>query len=135
MELTSYLAGEPWSDHPKCVSPVIAAFLRKWNDAIDDEGREALKPYAALVIGTKASKAIEDARGWLCADWLVHTSLPLWLRVAGLEDQAQALEALPTITSRSEWVDARPVIRPSGLCMVRLWRHRSRCTVRGRPQG
>ena len=26
MELVSYIAGEPFSDHPKCTSPVLAAF-------------------------------------------------------------------------------------------------------------
>ncbi len=31
MELVSYLVGEPWSDHPKCASPVLSAFMRSWN--------------------------------------------------------------------------------------------------------
>ena len=36
MEFVSYIAGEPWSDHPECVSPVIAAFMRNWNDSLND---------------------------------------------------------------------------------------------------
>src|SRR5688500_16148045 len=38
LEAVAYVAGEPFSDHPKCVSPVIAAFGRRWNDDLDDEG-------------------------------------------------------------------------------------------------
>jgi hypothetical protein len=40
MELTSMLAGEPFSDHPRSVCPVIGSFLRAYNDRIDD-GRQA----------------------------------------------------------------------------------------------
>ncbi len=32
MELASMLADEPFSDHPKSVCPLIAAFLRDYND-------------------------------------------------------------------------------------------------------
>jgi hypothetical protein len=49
MELAAYIANEPWSDHPKCVSPVIAAFLRNWNDSLDDETRQILKPFASFI--------------------------------------------------------------------------------------
>lgn len=40
MEAAAYLAGEPHSDHPKCVSPVIATFLRNWNDGLPDDQRQ-----------------------------------------------------------------------------------------------
>ena len=76
MELTAYLANEPWSDHPDCASPVIAAFLRSWNDALDDATRQRLKPYAALVIGTNTGLADEDKRAWLMIDWLVRVQAP-----------------------------------------------------------
>ena len=34
MEAVAYIAGEPWSDSPQCASPVIAAFMRAWNDSL-----------------------------------------------------------------------------------------------------
>src|ERR687896_348334 len=48
MELSSMLAGEAFSDRPRCVDPVIAGFLRTYNDGIDDTagtlaGRIAVK--------------------------------------------------------------------------------------------
>jgi hypothetical protein len=54
MELASMLAGEPFSDHPQSVCPVIGTFLRTYNDAIDDEGRQDLYEYASLAVGTTA---------------------------------------------------------------------------------
>jgi hypothetical protein len=107
MEAVSYLAGEPWSDHPKCASPVIAAFCRSWNDATDDEGREALKAYIPRLIGSVSSQQVENARGWMATDWLIHTYLPLWLRVAGLEDQAVRCERLPVVDSQEAWLRQR----------------------------
>jgi hypothetical protein len=54
MELASMLAAEPFSDHPPSVCPVIAAFLRVYNDAVDDERRQDLYGYAAKVVGSRA---------------------------------------------------------------------------------
>ena len=34
MEAAAFVAGEPWSDHPECTCPVIAAFMRGWNDGL-----------------------------------------------------------------------------------------------------
>src|SRR5258707_15010742 len=55
VELASMLAGEPFSDHPETVCPVIAAFLRGYNDRLPDGELDELYPYAALVVGTAAS--------------------------------------------------------------------------------
>ena len=52
LELVSVLAGEPWTDRPRCVHPVLAAIARRVNDACSDEGRDALVPCAVPLIGT-----------------------------------------------------------------------------------
>jgi hypothetical protein len=62
MGLASMLAGERFSDHPKSVCGVIAAFLRPYNDAIDSERREDLYACAAAVVGSRSSRATERAR-------------------------------------------------------------------------
>src|SRR5690606_20754126 len=71
MEAAAWIAGEPHSDHPECVSPVLGAFLRSWNDALDDKGRQALKPHIPRVIGT-AGDGHDEERAWMAADWLVR---------------------------------------------------------------
>jgi hypothetical protein len=40
MEMVAYVAGEQHSDHPQCVSPVIATFMRTWNDGLGDRDRQ-----------------------------------------------------------------------------------------------
>jgi hypothetical protein len=72
MELASMLAGEKFSDHPAAVCPVIAAFLRAYNDSIDDRRRQDLYRYASAVVGSRATRAVEQARlEWLAA-WLTE---------------------------------------------------------------
>lgn len=69
MELASMLAGERFSDHPQCVSPVVAAFVRVYNDLIDDRRRYDLYAYAAAAVGTRTSRRIEAARAKRCLEW------------------------------------------------------------------
>jgi hypothetical protein len=69
MELASMLAGEPFSDRPRSVSPAIAAFLRAYNDAIDDTRRQQLYEVAAMVIGTRSTPEIEQRRIELWQQW------------------------------------------------------------------
>jgi hypothetical protein len=69
MELASMLAGEPFNDHPRCVSRSIGAFLRGYNDVLDDERRQDLYAYAAKVVGTASSLAVENAREARLLEW------------------------------------------------------------------
>jgi hypothetical protein len=66
MELASMLAGEEFSDHPLSVCPVIGAFLRAYNDSVDDRWRRDLWPYAAKVVGTRSTIAVERERALIC---------------------------------------------------------------------
>jgi hypothetical protein len=68
MELASMLAGEPFSDHPASVCPVIGSFLRAYNDSIDDQRRQDLYAYASKVVG---SRSLFDEVQRVRADWLV----------------------------------------------------------------
>src|SRR3954469_496352 len=66
MELASMLAHEPFSDRPPSVSPTIGAFLRTYNDGLDDERRQDLYSVAAAIVGTKSSRAVERERVARC---------------------------------------------------------------------
>ena len=108
MEASAYIAGEPWSDSPECVSPVIAAFLRSWNDSLDDDARQMLKPYVTKVIGTRTTKADETKRAWMCTDWLARECAPAFLRCAGLTEHAETLESLAALTNAKRATAAQP---------------------------
>ena len=99
MEAVAWAAGESHTDYPRCVSPVIGAFLRSWNDGMDETDRQQLKGYVLKVIGTATSEADETRRAWLCTDWLVRVQAPAWLHLAGLGNEALLLTTLPDITS------------------------------------
>jgi hypothetical protein len=111
LEVVSYVAGEPWSDHPECVCPVLGRFGRAWNDALDEETRNRiLKPFIPKLIGTRSTPDVQDRRAFMAADWAVRTYTPVWLREIGLNDEAAALEQLPEMTSVELCKAAMPTI-------------------------
>jgi hypothetical protein len=69
MELASMLATEPFSDHPHAVCPVIAAFLRAYNDGVPDDRRQDLYEYAARVVGSASGRRVRRARARRCLLW------------------------------------------------------------------
>ena len=101
MEAVAYMAGEPWSDNPACASPVIAAFLRSWNDALSDEDRDRHLPadkWVPRLVGSRGDNATEERRSYLALDWLIRVHAPAWLDlVPSLAPHAAALRALPDV--------------------------------------
>jgi hypothetical protein len=69
MELASMLAYEPFSDRSRSVSPTIGAFLRTYNDGLDDVRRQDLYPVAAAIVGTAARRGVERERVNRCLDF------------------------------------------------------------------
>jgi hypothetical protein len=66
VELASLIAREDFSDRPRCVCRVIAAFLRGWNDRAGHAERQRLSPYAALVVPSRGDRRITCERRDLC---------------------------------------------------------------------
>ncbi len=111
MEAVSYVAGEAWSDTPACACPVIASFLRAWNDSLPDDRRnELLRPLVARLVGSRSTPEVESKRSLMFADWLVRVHTPAWLRLAGLSAQADSLASLPEITAMAQVPGIRPAI-------------------------
>ena len=69
VELASLLAGEKFSDHPRCVCDVVAAFMRSLNDRLAHADRQRLIPYASRALGTNAGRAPTRERRDLCLAW------------------------------------------------------------------
>lgn len=99
MELASMLAGEPFTDHPASACPVIASFLRAYNDSIDDDRRQDLYAYAATVVGSRASIGVQRARVERLAEWAFDMQRRHWtsryvpmarLRMSSLRRQPSA---------------------------------------------
>lgn len=62
MEMASYLAGERWSDHPRCTHPLLAEVARLVNDNTSDAHRSGLAELIPSVIGTATGDLRVDAR-------------------------------------------------------------------------
>ncbi len=74
MEFASYLAGEPWSDHPGCTHPALAALARGVNDSVSDGSRRELVSLIPEVVGLNGGDRSLDL--WIalrCA----HVALPV----------------------------------------------------------
>lgn len=108
-EAVAWMAGEPWSDSPKCASPVLRAFAMRLTARWDDEARDRLAPFAELMIGT-AGDGQDRARGLLAVDWLIRTYTPRWLDLAGLTAEAQELRELRRIVDLATAKAARPLV-------------------------
>ena len=75
MEAAAWVAGEPHTDHPRCVSPVLTGYMIRLNDRWDHEKRQTLKPYIPRLIGT-ANDGQDDARLRIARTALLVDILP-----------------------------------------------------------
>jgi len=107
LEAVAWFAGQDHTDHPPCVSPILAAFGRSLNDVLPDAKRQELVPLIPLLPGT-AGDGHDETRGYLALDWLVRTYLPAWLDLPGLGAEAAVLRGLPQITGLAAARSAGP---------------------------
>ena len=130
LEAVAWLANEPHSDRPACVSPVIAQFVRTWNDQLptDEERNRLLLPILPRLIGTVSGQAsVEDRRAWMSADWLIREHTPAWLDLAKLTEHATALRSLPEMTKPADiepaMIDIRAAARAAagGAARAAAW--------------
>lgn len=143
MELASMLAGEPFSDRPRCADPVIGGLLRAYNDTVDGERRQALYALAAEVVGTASTPEIQRRRAARClafaaahrrrSRWRRQRRAPalaahlgddapgvLAVRALGRIDDARHAEMLALVRElvamgRTEQLPVTPLPRRSGL--------------------
>ena len=112
MELASMLADEPFSDHPASVCPTIGSFLRAYNDVIDEARRQDLYAYAARIVGSRSSEAVQRARAERLAAWTSSLRQRRWGRLLPGSWGAVGVRRPPPRsgcwTSCSPWVGERP---------------------------
>ena len=102
LEAVTVVSNEKFSDRPRTVSKVIEAFLRAWNDALEDEQRQDLKPYIHKVINSVLTDDVEEHRAWQATDWLVRVQATTWLKAAGLDELAQEIASSEPIWGPEE---------------------------------
>jgi hypothetical protein len=108
MELASWVVGEPWSDHPKCACPVITEIMIRANDRMGDgdeaDARRArvLSPLIPVVVGARSTRAIEEKRRYMAANWSLRSAIPRLFRCTqSIASWGNKLAALPEIVDKS----------------------------------
>jgi hypothetical protein len=104
MELASTLAGESFSDHPRSVSPVVAAFTRAYNDCLDDIRRQDLLRCAADSVGTAGSDELERRRALRCMTWVRERAPRRRVLIAGgFRLARKSPETVGVVAARVAW--------------------------------
>ncbi|MDP9028330.1 MAG: hypothetical protein M3N46_12425 [Actinomycetota bacterium] len=133
MEFASFLAGERWSDHPRCTDPVLATLARAVNDTVSDERRSELVTDIPRVIGLRGD---ELRLGLVVALRAATCALP----VASMERQrALAVGVIATLDALAELGINSPRAREAAeLAMKQVpdaaaWAHAHLADWRARP--
>lgn len=108
-EAVACFAGEPHTDHPVCMSAVMAKIGRRLNDALPDDLRQRLVPLVPRMVGT-AGDGLDEARSYLALDWLIRDYTTVWLDLAELGTEADELRRLPLIKDTGSAKAARPSV-------------------------
>ena len=103
MEAWTHIRGLDWTDAPDCASPVIASFLRTWNDSLrTDDDRDRLLMRFVTVEFPKGTDEDEHQRSLMALDWLIRVHTPAFLDlVPSLARHAKALRESPEITDEN----------------------------------
>jgi hypothetical protein len=111
----------PFSDDHPSVARTVRAFVISLNDAWNDEDRQRLRPYAARILCTATGSADEETRAWMATDWFARVHTPAFLRLAGLEEHARALESLARIADAATARAAQPTINTARSAAAAAW--------------
>ena len=102
MEMASVLAGERWSDHPRCTHPLLGELARLVNDHTSDDHRHELTTYIPSVVGLAGDDPRMDAR-------IAHRCATVALPLASAERQNALAVAVLTADCVLAELDGRLV--------------------------
>src|SRR5690606_38551030 len=124
MEAVANVAGEKHTDRPECAWPVLAAFLRTWNDSITDDAprTELLAPLVPRLVGSRRTAAVEQRRAELALDWFVRVQTLAWLALSDtLRPHAAALRGLAPLTSAAACRSAQITLDEARSASAAVW--------------
>ena len=84
--------------NPVDTSQTLHAYAIRLNDALPTDRRQQLKAYRDRFVGTAGQPIADKRAAYMCVDWLIRTYTPAWLRLAGLNEHADALAFAPEVT-------------------------------------
>jgi len=111
MEAVAWMAGEKFSDAPRCACPLLASFLRRLNDRLPAEPRQLLKELIPLLIGSRGGYHTVIARVFHLADYSARVFAPWALDRLGYTEAAAKLRGMIKITTRADAAACREAAR------------------------
>ena len=93
LEAVAWLRGVSFSDHPACVSPILGAYGRRFNDRLDDENRQRLIPLIPRLVNT-ADDGKDEIRRQILRRYVFHVAVPRWFERVGMTAEAAELKAI-----------------------------------------
>ena len=110
LEVVAMFQGQPFNDHPKCVSPFLRSYGIGLNDRADDTRRQDLKRFIPVLPGT-AGDGLDNHRRFIALNHAVRIATPKWLDRAKLAELSAKLRALAPVTDEATYQAARVAIR------------------------
>lgn len=120
-EAVAWIAGEPHTAYPECMSPVLRVVGDSLNDDLPDNRRQRLVPLIPDLIGT-AGDGHDETRSYLALDWLLRGWLPAWLDlVPSCRGVAARLRELEPVVDPSSARRAAPTVRDARVHAGAAW--------------
>jgi hypothetical protein len=111
MERVSVIAGEPFTDRPRCALPALAVLAQQINDRVSDEARQTLLPLAPAL----ATSATDDPR----ASWALVAVCARQVLARRPDDVLAARLLRRASRARSRWTRVPLRGRPGRLAGLR----------------
>lgn len=105
MELVSYLANEPWSDHPKCACPVLTSYAIKYNDRVPNKERQKLKALIPKLLNSRNTSKQKD-RYELLVIRSFTVIFSIFLEALKMPDEAEKLRSFKV----GQWIEIKDYI-------------------------
>lgn len=97
LEAVACWAGQRHTETPASLSPVLAAFARRWEHGLGSAGQRAMLKQFIPALPNTVDPAVDEALAVLAIDWLARHAVPLWLdhaEVVGWPDRLRATAAI-----------------------------------------
>lgn len=105
LEAVAYWAGQRHTETPATLSPVLAAFARRWEHGLRSAGERAMPKQFIPALPNTVDPAVDEARALLAVDWLARHAVPVWLDHAGVAGWPDRLRAMAPIRSAADCDD------------------------------
>jgi len=115
MEACAYVAGEPWTDRPRCVAPLLVGYGNMINDVLMPVERQRLKDFIPWLVSTGTDPVVsamgDRRRAWVCARYVLRRWVPEYLESRGLEVLALTVREMAEVVDDHTAALARDVLR------------------------